>query len=296
MIDATPLLFDRFIGVDWSGARGPRLPGLQVAELLAGGTKPDLIPCPDGSQWSRDAFVAWLIETSRTPQRILIGFDFAFSFPKKDRKQFFPGMPNGPSYAEDLWRCVELYCSNTESFYAVSFIKNTNYGRYFQGGDLFERRLRITDQRCHQSGLGCPESIFRLVGPTQVAKGSLAGMRVLNHLCQTMDNFSVWPFDSIPSSRPVVTAVEIYPSALVRLSGIANGKVRRIGILNRILERFASAPVYEGALEGGAVDDKADALIATAALRHLSSDGTFWAPEGLSEAQLWQEGWMFGVR
>ena len=54
--------------------------------------------------------------------------------------------------------------------------------------------------------------------------------------------------------------------------------------------------MHEKVLEGGAVGDKADALIAAAALRHLSSDGTVWTPEELAEAQLWQEGWIFGIQ
>ena len=278
MKHAPPHSFDRFIGVDWSGARGPRLPRLQVAEVLAVETKPNLIPCPDGKYYSRDAFVAWFLETSRLPQRMLVGFDFAFSFPRKDRQQFFPGATDSPETAPDLWNCVERYCSKSERVYAASFVEDVTYARYFQGGELFERRLRITDQRCHQSGLGRPESIFRLVGPAQVAKGSLAGMLVLHHLRGKLNNLSIWPFDEMPLSRSVEAVVDIYPGAFVKMSGVAKGKVRCTNTLNRVLAYFGSAPVHEKVLEGGAVGDKADALIAAAALRHLSSDGTVWTP------------------
>ena len=157
-------------------------------------------------------------------------------------------------------------------------MEDVTYARYFQGEELFERRLRITDQRCHQSGLGRPESIFRLVGPAQVAKGSLAGMLVLHHLRGKLNNLSIWPFDEMPLSRSVEAVVDIYPGAFVKMSGVAKGKVRCTNTLNRVLAYFGSAPVHEKVLEGGAVDDKADALIAAAALRHLSSDGTVWTP------------------
>ena len=179
MTSTRPLpAFNRFIGVDWSGARGPRLPGLQVAEAQSGRSAPRLVPCPDGKHWTRAAFVAWIVESMQMPDRVLVGFDFAFSFPRIDRGSFFPGVSDSPENATDLWQRVECICRDSEGFYAAPFVENTPYSAYFQGGDRYERRQRLTDRHCLEAGLGRPESIFRLVGPAQVAKGSLAGMRV----------------------------------------------------------------------------------------------------------------------
>ena len=296
MNNPSPLApFDRFIGVDWSGARGPRLSGLQVAVARAGRSAPQLVPCPDGKYWTRAAFVTWFTETMQPQHRVLAGFDFAFSFPRKDRGDFFPGVPGGPENAADLWQCVERICEGSDGYYAAPFVENEPYAAYFQGGNRYERRLRLTDKRCQDAGLGRPESIFRLVGPAQVAKGSLAGMRVLHHLRQDMKHLSVWPFDVVPRTLPTIVAVDVYPGAFVRMSGASRGKVRDVRTLNTALRYFDSMPVVAHVLDDGATDDKADALITAAALRHISDDGTVWIPEGLSDACRWQEGWIFGI-
>jgi hypothetical protein len=290
-----PTPFNRFIGVDWSGARGPRLPGLQVAVAQSGRSAPRLVSCPEGKHWTRPAFVAWFLDTVQIPDRVLAGFDFAFSFPRSDYGSFFPGVSDGPENASDLWQCVESICRESEGFYAARFVETGPYAAYFQGGQRFERRMRLTDRRCLESGLGRPESIFRLVGPAQVAKGSLAGMRVLHNLRQNVARLSVWPFDAVPQRKPAVVTVDMYPGAFVRMSSVARGKIRDVQSLNSVLRYFGSAPVGADALDGGATDDKADALIAAAALRHISSNGTVWHPVGLSDACRWQEGWIFGI-
>ena len=290
-----PAAFDQFVGVDWSGARGPRLPGLQVAVATSGTSPPRLTSNPDGGHWTRSAFAAWFPELASQGGRVLAGFDFAFSFPRADSGYFFPGVERPPKSAFALWRCVDRVCRGTAEFYAGPFVETAPYAAFFQGGRHYRPRLRLTDERCRESGFGRPESIFRLVGPAQVAKGSLAGMRVLRHLRKTVKALAVWPFDAVPASSPAVVAVDMYPGAFVRMSGVTRGKVRDPRMLDAVLRCFGSGPASAGALEGGAVDDKADALISAAALRHLSRDGRVWRPPGLAAARRWNEGWIFGV-
>ena len=320
------MAFDRFIGVDWSGARGPRLPGLQVAMATAGRSPPCLVPPPDGRKnWTRSIFTDWLVETLSGNDRVLVGLDFAFSFPRRDTDEFFPGVPDpdAPSTACDLWRRVDKICEDTEDFYAGTFVEDERYAPYFQDGDQYEPRLRMTDERCHHMDLGRPETVFKLVGPTQVGKGSLAGMRVLHHLRREVSHLCVWPFDRLPEShagmrvlyclrrklphlciwpfdrlpksRSVAVVVEVYPGAFVRMSGAEAGKVRDMETLNRIMEFYDSEPLRDDVLEGEAAGDKADALIVAAALRRLSRKGEVWNPSGLRDARWWHEGWIFGV-
>ncbi len=291
-----PPAFDRFVGVDWSGAKRRGLPGLQVAVAEAGRSAPQLVPCPvpGRKHWTRSTFVDWLVSTLSENDRVLVGFDFAFSFPRSDRGGFFPGLPDSPDAAEDLWRCVDDVCEAAGDFYAGAFAEGGRYAPYFQGGGRYEPRLRATDERCHDIGLGRPESVFKLVGPKQVGKASLAGMRVLRHLHHRVPGFCIWPFDDPLSRSPSgVVAVEVYPGAFVRmLKAATKGKVRDMRTLDRVLKFYGSAPLRDrAAVEGRAAGDKADALIAAVALRHLSGDGTVWSPPGLPAT----EGWIFGV-
>ena len=306
MMKTPSMAFDRFVGVDWSGARDRRLPGLQVAMATAGRCPPRLVPPPDGRKnWTRSVFADWLVKTLSGNDRVLVGLDFAFSFPRRDTGEFFPGVPDpdAPSTACDLWRRVDKICEDTEDFYAGTFVEDERYAPYFQGGDQYEHRLRMTDERCGQKGLGRPETVFKLVGPTQVGKGSLAGMRVLHHL---RSHLCVWPFDRLPRSRSATVAVEVYPGAFVRRSKVTSGnppsrptvrnaKVRDMETLNRIMEFYDSEPLRDDVLEGKADDNKADALIVAAALRRLSRKGKVWNPPGLRDARRWHEGWIFGV-
>ena len=290
--------FDRFVGVDWSGARGPGLPGLQVAMATAGRCPPCLVPPPDGRKnWTRGVFTDWLVETLSGNDRVLVGLDFAFSFPRRDTGEFFPGVPDpdAPSTACDLWQRVDKICEDTEDFYAGTFVEDERYAPYFQDGARYEHRLRMTDEHCDQKGLGRPETVFKLVGPTQVGKGSLAGMRVLHHLRRQVSHLCIWPFDRLPKSRSVAVVVEVYPGAFVRMSGAEAGKVRDMETLNRIMEFYDSEPLRDDVLEGKVDDNKADALIVAAALRRLSRKGEVWNPPGLCDARRWHEGWIFGV-
>ena len=303
--------FDRFVGVDWSGARDRRLPSLQVAMATAGRCPPRLVPPPDGRKnWTRSVFADWLVETLSGNDRVLVGLDFAFSFPRRDTGEFFPGVcdPDAPSTACDLWQRVDDLCgAKGKDFFAGAFVEEGRYAPYFlllgKGGARYEHRLRMTDERCGQKGLGRPETVFKLVGPTQVGKGSLAGMRVLHHL---RSHLCVWPFDRLPKSRSVAVVVEVYPGAFVHMSKVTSSnppsrptvrkaKVSDMETLNRIMEFYDSEPLRDDVLEGEAAGDKADALIVAAALRRLSRKGEFWNPPGLRDARRWHEGWIFGV-
>ena len=309
------MAFDRFVGVDWSGARGPGLPGLQVAVATAGRCPPRLVPPPDGRKnWTRGVFADWLVETLSGNDRVLVGLDFAFSFPRRDMDEFFPGVcdPDAPSTACDLWQRVDDLCEATgKDFFAGAFVEKGWYAPYFllpgKRGARYEHRLRMTDEHCDQKGLGRTETVFKLVGPTQVGKGSLAGMRVLHHLRRQVSHLCIWPFDRLPRSRSATVAVEVYPGAFVRrMSKVTNGdppsrptvrkaKVRDMETLNRIMEFYDSEPLRDDVLEGEAAGDKADALIVAAALRRLSRKGEVWNPSGLCDARRWHEGWIFGV-
>ena len=51
--------FSRFVGIDWSGAKGVRHPSVQVAACEAGDAPPQLVLPPSGV-WSRAGVLDWL--------------------------------------------------------------------------------------------------------------------------------------------------------------------------------------------------------------------------------------------
>ena len=75
--------FDLFVGIDWSGAKGPRQPGLSVFTARPGNSVPERVFPPDGRYWSRLAILDYL-RFEAAKKRVLAGIAFAFAYPVSD--------------------------------------------------------------------------------------------------------------------------------------------------------------------------------------------------------------------
>lgn len=283
--------FDLFVGVDWSGERGPRLKRLQVAVCGAGNSAPVLVANPEGGPWTRPAFAEWLLAL---PGRVLCGLDFSFCFPWEDRQAYLPGFADDPAGHAEFWALVEALCVGDEGLFGGGFCEVEQIRRHFRNGaatgTAYERRLRVAEALARTRGLGAAESVFNLVGARQVGKGSLAGMRLLRWL-REHEGVAVWPFDAVGDARLVL--VEAFPTAFVRMAGGGAGKVRDVERLNRVLRYFGANPDDNDIFD--LTDDMTDALVVAAALRRLSSDPSLWNPPGLSDRVRRFEGWTFGI-
>ena len=291
------MTFDAFIGVDWSGARGPRLPGLQVAECLAGTGAPAIRDNPVGGAWTRTAFADWLGARLLDGSKYLIGMDFSFSFPYTDVGAYFPGAAASPRDMFALWRFAEDRCAGEDGFYGRAMVRCEDTAPYFfapgRRGDRYAPRLRRSDRRCAELGLGTPETVFKLIGPKQVGLGSLSGMRVIQKLRERPGGLSVWPAEG-RNARSV--CVDVFPRAFLRRATRTTRKVASMDDLNAVLAFYESSAVTSDDLPGGAnFGDKSDALVSAAALRALSREDELWQPSGLSDAVRHTEGWIFGV-
>jgi len=287
--------FDLFVGVDWSGAKGPNLPGLKVAVCGPDQKTPTLVANPISKHWTRPAFVNWLLEQLQSGQRVLCGMDFSFCFPWLDRDAYRKGSSEQIEGWLQFWHQLEEICANDPGFYGGAFATDLDWQDHFatsvRVGPAYDRRLRVTEAACQHQGLGTPETVFNLRGARQVGKSSLAGMRVLHHVRSAAAQVAVWPFETPNTEQSVL--VETFPTAFVCMAGAGSGKIRDQGRLNEVLAYFGCKSAYSGA---GITDDEADALVTSAALRHLSPRSHWWQPEGLSDRVRRYEGWTFGVR
>ena len=279
--------FDLFVGIDWSGARGERLPNMAVARCSAG--RIEMVDGPLNGCWSRGALADWLLGFSRSGKRVLCGVDFSFCFPFLDKRSYFPGVDGAPQTVAEMRGALESVCVEDPHFGADSFLQHPAFGSHFFSTGKARDRLRITEQACWDQGFGKPETIFKIVGPKQVAKSSLTGMRVLHHLKRENPAIAIWPFDD-PSTAPLVM-VETYPAAFIRMAGEGGAKVRHVNRLNAVLDHFAAGAVVYRDLS----DHQADALITAAALRALAGNAAMWHPPGLSDRVRRTEGWTFGI-
>lgn len=289
--------FRHFIGIDWSGAKGPRQAGIAVAMADERGGPPAL--AGKGKVWSRQDVLTML--TDELPADTLIGLDLGISLPFLDEGRFFPGWQNSPADARALWRLIDEICEDDPHLSACSFVDHPELSRYFRRhggreGDRFHgagaahRRGRMRVTEAAQAAQGCkPYSNFNLVGAAQVGKSSLTGMRVLNKLAGRL---SVWPIDDVPDSGSVV--VEIYTSLIAIEAGrsASRAKITDHDALNAALSCLGCPPVPG---TGPISDHAADALLTAAWLRNAANRQELWHPKALTPQIAQTEGWTFGA-
>lgn len=268
--------FTRFVGIDWSGAKGVRHPSVQVALCEAGDAPPELVLPPSGV-WSRAAALDWLGGLSGD---VLVGMDAGFGF---------AAVPPFTGPARDLWAEVEAVCAAEADLGGHGFIQHRRDAFWLGAADgprHLRAHLRVTEQVYKASGLGVPTSNFVLLGASQVGKATLTAMRLLHRL-----QWPVWPFDPLPTSGPVI--LEIYAQAFARLGGF-RGKLRDIASLNAALACHGSLSL-PSAFPATFPDHVGDAIITAAGLRAIAQQPHWWQPAALTPAIAATEGWTFGV-
>ena len=180
----------RILAVDWSGDRSRSHRKIWLAEAVGD----QIVRLENGRD--REGIVAWLVSEARTAPNVVVGLDFAFSFPA-----WFVAIHGGT--ARGLWAEVERTGEGWLERCEPPFWGRP--GRKRPGGVVEFRR---TDLAVPKSGGIAPKSAFQIGGAGAVGTGSVRGMASLNRLCQA--GFSVWPFDE--PRLPLV--VEIYPRIL----------------------------------------------------------------------------------
>jgi hypothetical protein len=290
--------FRKFVGIDWSGAKGRAQKGIQVAEFVPreGGVR---LRRPDhGKDWSRHDVLGYLENLQGTT---LVGLDFGFSLPWAHQGALFDGLPEIVDVAS-LWHHVEQLCRDDKDFYAGAIWRSdaSKFKKYIHHhatghrGEYYDRhRLRQCEL---QSGVR-PISIYHMTG-TQVGAGSFAGMRILNAIkTRNRSDIAIWPFDQIDSQTIVI--VEIYPSLFyLKKNFRRSGMNKRLGddaffaYRDAVLRSYGAEAIEKDHVRSV---DCADALVSAAALATESGDiGSFDLPSD-RKALMQREGWIFGV-
>lgn len=280
--------FDLFYGIDWSGAKSPRLPGLRVAVCEAGRAAPMLKEGPRaGGLWRRGDVLELLEAACGSGRRVLAGLDFAFAYAHADLGAYFPGINRRMSDVRSLWAFVEDLAADGEDLYAGAvYAPGSPVAQHYLSpkgrGTVYTHRQRRTELAC--AAVTTPHPVFKCIGAANVGTGSLAGMRLLHRVA---DRAAVWPF-SPPAD---VTLVEIFPRRYFKHAGADPRAWRDPAVIDAALAAHGSAAFAGAPLD---TEDKADAVVSAAALRALSADPGVWAaPAAEPAARL--EGWIFGV-
>jgi len=289
------MVFDYFVGIDWSGAKGSAHRGISIFTATAGDSVPVKQMPPDGKKaFSRADVIAYL-EVMSKHGSVLAGIDFAFGYPLDENAHYFPDLENKdiqPYDAVSLWALIDEVNQDADDYYGGLIWDHDVLGSYYNApagrkGTRFQSRRRQTEEAA--KSVKAPSPTFNCVGPAGVGTGSLAGMRLCHHFAKTA---AIWPFFEKPQSA--LTLVEIFPSYYFKQAGISpiGSDYTKPESLNKALAYFGSAPVADDFNAEGPDADDADALISAAALRHLSKDRQIWNVP----PQARREGWIFGVK
>ncbi|MEL0303197.1 MAG: hypothetical protein VW989_05550 [Rhodobiaceae bacterium] len=295
-------MFSAFIGIDWSGARGPRQPGIQIAVASPGRAAPETVLAADGRHWGRDGVHDWLLATAAAATAgspVLVGIDFAFAHPFVDEDAYYPGLDDSPSDPAALWARVEAECAGDAHLYGGAMFAAPRLGDYYlsprnHGAPHYRSRRRLTELAARASARA-PSPTFKAIGADNVATGSMAGMRLIHALRAALGaRLAVWPFDEVTPARALsMVLVEIFPSYYFHRAGFnpARNAAADPAFMNAALAAYDSRGVGPDFTPRGADADEADAIIAAATLRRFAGQGASWTPPPAAA----HEGWIFGV-
>lgn len=197
-------MFNRYVGIDYSGAQTPNasLKGLRIY-LAEGETSPIEVEPPPSPRkyWTRKGVAEWLIERLTEDTATLVGIDHGFSFPLR----YFEAHrlePDWPLFLDDF----QLHWPTDQDIY-VDFVRDGAVGSgAARMGNTHWRRL--TEERA-----GSAKSVFHFDVQGSVAKSTHAGIPWLRVIRQRLgDRVHFWPFDGweVPAGRSAMA--EVYPS------------------------------------------------------------------------------------
>ena len=196
--------FERYIGIDYSGAQTPSssLKGLRVYAADRTAAPQEVLPLPSPRKyWTRRGVAEWLVGRLSEDTRTLVGIDHGFSSPLQYFEQ--NGLPQDwPSFLDDFQR----HWPTDEDIY-VDFVRDGHCGNgAVRSGN--PRWRRITELRARTA-----KSVFQFDMRGSVAKSTHAGIPWLRYIRQGVgDRVHFWPFDgwTVPLKRSVVA--EVYPA------------------------------------------------------------------------------------
>ncbi len=202
----------RMIAIDWSGKAKGESEFIWLAEVRDG-----VLTSLENGRGRRD-LARHIVDLAKTDPELVVGFDFAFSFPKWwcDAQDWRDVREVWAAIARDGERLLE---GCDDPFWGRPGKRNPH---------ALGERFRRTETEDNKTA----KSVFQIGGAGAVGTGSIRGMPHLLALVE--QGFSVWPFE--PVRLPL--AIEIYPRALT--GPVTKGRwAERHALLQR---RFASQP------------------------------------------------------
>ena len=256
---------ERVVAIDWSGrvdAAGQRRhiwAGVWTGLGALGGREAERLRARGGEGSvrmvggrTRVEVAEWLIGIARETPRMVVGFDFCFSFP-----EWFVRGEHGCKSGPEFWELVTR--EHGERWLERGHGDQRFWGKPHKrpaefSGENLHRMMRATDIDCKLAahipeeqrvarvkGI-TPKSVFQIGGSGSVGTASLRGMPTLLRLREA--GFQVWPFDEprLVGEGPAPLVVEMY-------SRLNTGAVHKSNPVERaayLLEKRKTDVAYAG--------------------------------------------------
>ncbi|MCC5887089.1 MAG: hypothetical protein JJT88_11710 [Gammaproteobacteria bacterium] len=194
--------FERYVGIDYSGARSATdgLPGLRVYVACADAEPREIQPAA-GKYFSRRGVHDWLLDALADPLPTLIGVDHSFSFPLAYFEQHELAL-DWDQFLDDF----ERHWPTADAGVTVESVRRGQCGDgAARGGSARSRRL------CEKAAGA--KSVFHFDVPGSVAKSTHAGLPWLRRLRRQLGpRLHVWPFDGWDIASGQSAILEAYPA------------------------------------------------------------------------------------
>lgn len=224
----------------------------------------------EGGTRTRAEVVAHGIELARVERRLVVGLDFAFSFP--------------------AWFAEARACTDARALWALAAREGERWlaecphpfwGRPGRRKPALPAHHRATEGAAPPVQGITPKSVFQIGGAGAVGTGSVRGMPHLLELARA--GFALWPFD--PPRFPL--ALEIYPRELTGPVRKARSVARRAWLANHA-DGEEPALVRRAASSEDAFDAFASALVMSRHAREFEALEPAHDARELLEGRIWR--------
>jgi hypothetical protein len=203
--DSRGPVFERYIGIDYSGARTPTssLKGLRVYRAAPHMPPEEVLPPPSPRKyWTRRGIAEWLVERLSETAPALVGIDHGFSFPLRYFEEH--QLPRDwPTFLDDFQRHWPTDHDDVRVDYVRDAVVGNGAAR--TGSSRWRRLAEVRT--------GAAKSVFHFDVPGSVAKSTHAGIPWLRCLRQRLGgHVQFWPFDGWQISHGRSVIAEVYPS------------------------------------------------------------------------------------
>ena len=210
-------MFDRYIGIDYSGKGTSDDRLSELAVQLAEGDGMPRRKCtyvPNAKRWTRAELAHWLVKKLGEGPRTLVGLDHAFSFPIDYFRQY-------PKAKGDWGNFLDDFQDSWQTDIGEATVRDKYYEqiRRMMGNEPGEHRFGFPHWRrlTEECAPGNPAQVFDfMAGPRTVAFHSHAGIPWLRRVRQESGGLNAgvhfWPFDEWTVRDDHSVVVEVYPA------------------------------------------------------------------------------------